>query len=136
MRGDGNVGDSHDPTTGGELDLSALLDRVGGNRGFLRALVEPFREESAKLVHAIRDAAARDDRPALASAAHTLKGMMMNFDARAAAEVARRLEWIASESRLTEVDETVSDLERELDRVEAALRKAGARRQTPDASKG
>lgn len=121
-----SVSDSQGPTTEDALDLSALLDRVGGNREFLRSLAAPFREESAKLVQGLRDAAARGDRPALASTAHTLKGMMMNFDARAAAEVARRLEWIASEGGLSDVDETVSDLERELDRVEAALTAAGS----------
>jgi HPt (histidine-containing phosphotransfer) domain-containing protein len=127
MTGDRNVSDSHGPTTDGALDLSALLDRVGGNREFLRSLAAPFREESAKLVRGLRDAAARGDRPALASTAHTLKGMMMNFDARAAAEVARRLEQIASEGCLSEVAERVSDLERELDRVEAALIAEGSR---------
>src|SRR5690348_4874630 len=94
MTGEGNMSDSRGPTTDGALDLSALLDRVGGNREFLRSLAAPFREESAKLLQGLRDAAARGDRPVLASTAHTLKGMMMNFDARSATEVARRLERI------------------------------------------
>ncbi len=86
----------------GVLNLQAALKRLGGDTDLLRNFVEVYHEDSPKLLDAIGRAVDHGDGPALQRAAHSLKGLAANFDAREVVEVAGRLEQIAQSSKMGE----------------------------------
>ena len=82
------------------LDGPTLLAGFGGNRKLLGDVIDVFLEDSPNMMAAIRQAADRLDAPALASAAHALKGSIGLFDQRNAYQTARRLERTAASGDL------------------------------------
>jgi two-component system, sensor histidine kinase and response regulator len=103
------------------LDLSALLGQLEGDRELLREMVDLFLEDSPELLSRIRDAVRRGDAADLERAAHTLKGSVSNFRARAAAHAALRLEMIGRSGDLAEAEAALADLEQELERLKPPL---------------
>ena len=103
------------------FDRDATLARVDGDLEFLMELVELFLEDSPKLLSRIRDAVARGDSKALERAAHTLKGSVGNFDAKATFEAALKLENMGRNEDLSNAEEAYSALEEELERLKPAL---------------
>ena len=74
------------------LDLDAALDRLGGDLDVLREVADLFLKETPKMMAAVEHALETGDAPALALAAHSLKGCVSTFGARQAFEAARALE--------------------------------------------
>ena len=109
------------------LDESALLQLVDGDRAFLRTLVETFRADCRASMDALRTAVAAEDPDAIEQAAHQLKGAAGNLRAGPTREAARRLERMGAEGNLAEVADALAVLEREVDRLDAALRELTAR---------
>ena len=105
----------------GLIDRLGILARVDGDRKLLSELVALFRGDAPRLLAEARDAVARTDAEALEHAAHTLKGSVGNFSAGAALEAARRVETLAREGRWAAAGEALSDLEREIARLEPGL---------------
>jgi CheY-like chemotaxis protein len=104
------------------VDTAALFARVDGDRGFLRELIALFLDDCPKMLSRIRDAIDRGDAETLRSAAHALKGSVGNFAAPAAMAAALNLETLGREARLAEADAGYRELEKQIERVEAALR--------------
>lgn len=73
------------------------------------------------MIAAIQDALDAGDAQALQRAAHTLKGSIANFGAKAATEAALALEELGRAERLEEAAERLDGLCREVDRVAEAL---------------
>ena len=103
------------------VDWSEALATVEGDRALLGEMIEAFREESPRLMDAIRQAVADGDGEALRIAAHTLKGPLRSFGAGAAFEPAFRLEQIGRQGDLTDAEATSVVLEAELARLLPAL---------------
>jgi PAS domain S-box-containing protein len=103
------------------FDLNQVMDRVDGDEGLLRELVELFLDESPKLAAAIRESIERQDGPALERAAHTLKGATSNFSANGAIEAAQRLELMGRRGDFAQAAEIWNQLERELGRLQDEL---------------
>ncbi len=103
------------------LDKKVALTRVGGDQALLIDLGRLFSGESAKLLAAIRDAADRKDIEALQNAAHSLKGSVATFAADEAFEAATKVEKLASSGDLTAINEAISSLAFEIERVLSAL---------------
>jgi signal transduction histidine kinase/DNA-binding response OmpR family regulator/HPt (histidine-containing phosphotransfer) domain-containing protein len=103
------------------IDKIALLDYVDGNRELLRSIVTRFLDSSPKLLAKVQEAIAQRDGPALEFAAHALKGAVGNFFARSAKEAALRLETLGREQDLGAAPEAYLVLEKEIDRLRAAL---------------
>ncbi|MHC4401272.1 MAG: Hpt domain-containing protein [Planctomycetota bacterium] len=103
------------------LDKAALLERIDEDMEFLAETVEMFTEDGPQLLSEIRDAVARQDGAALATSAHTFKGMAANFSAIAAVDAALALEMMGKNSDLTGAREALGALEKEAYRLKSAL---------------
>jgi two-component system sensor histidine kinase/response regulator len=74
------------------FDHDELLARVENDRELLRELLEIFKDEFPRQLLALREAVEAKDGTRVATAAHTLKGMLSNLAATQAATTAGRLE--------------------------------------------
>ena len=79
-----------------DLNLSGALARLRGDRELLRALIDIFLEDAQPLLDRVKSAYHASDAAALHYAAHSLRGLAANFDAREVIEPALRLEKQAS----------------------------------------
>ena len=107
---------------GAALDPEALLRRAGGDRRLVRELAEVFLADAPRMLEAIRASLAAGDAPALAHAAHALKGSVANFAAAEATEAALTLERLAQAGALGEARAAHRRVEEEVARVCQALR--------------
>jgi CheY-like chemotaxis protein len=108
---------------GGTLDL-AVIDgfREAGAPDFTRRLIDQFLDEARARVRTMREAAGRVDAPALAAAAHSLKGSSMIMGAsRLGALCSQVEEQVAAASGSAVNPVLIAELDREFVRVEHAL---------------
>ena len=103
------------------LDKRVALNRVGGDQALLIDLGRLFGGESARLLAAIHDAADLKDMEALQNAAHSLKGSVATFAAYEAVEAALKVERLARSGDLTGINDAISSLAFEIERVLSAL---------------
>jgi HPt (histidine-containing phosphotransfer) domain-containing protein len=80
-----------------------------------------FRGESAKLLAEIREAAGRKDKQALQRAAHSLKGSVATFAADDALDAAMKIETFSRGQESAGLEEAISTLEAEVERLLEAL---------------
>jgi CheY-like chemotaxis protein len=104
-----------------EFDKEEALKRVGGSEAILNELVELFRVECPNQLKDIRQQHEAGDLPALARAAHTLKGSVSIFAADPAYQAALRIERMARDGDAAEFQTAWTDLTRETDRLLAAF---------------
>ena len=107
---------SCEPPPHGELseadwNLRELLERLEGDQGFLRELLQIFREDSRTNLLKARDALVREDLAEMSRAAHTLKGMLRNLSMNAAAEIAAALETAARNGARAEAETLLERLD-------------------------
>jgi len=74
------------------VDLTAALERVGGDQELLEEIARIFLEQHPAALEQIRQAIAAVDGAVLEKKAHLLKGAVANFEAPRAADAAFRLE--------------------------------------------
>ncbi len=104
------------------FDREEALERVDNDKELLREIIALFEEECPQLLDAIRRAIAEKDSDALQHSAHTLKGSVGNFAARAAFDAAFKLEQMGKERRWEGAEQALADLEREIERLLPALK--------------
>ncbi|MEW6217909.1 MAG: response regulator [Thermodesulfobacteriota bacterium] len=102
-------------------DLTVLTATLNGNVEILGRLVAHVQAESPQRLAAIAAAIGAGDAATLAREAHTLKGMIGNFGAPAAHELARQLEMLGRAGSLAEAPAVLSRLDRELQRLDQYL---------------
>jgi PAS domain S-box-containing protein len=102
------------------FDTKDVLARVEGDRALLAELVDIFREESPRLLSEIRQAMAAHDMKGVERTAHTLRGSVGSFGARAAAQAAHMLE-ITGRDGVPPTEGQYLELERELHRLDRDL---------------
>jgi two-component system sensor histidine kinase/response regulator len=93
------------------IDLTELLARVENDRELMRELLLIFKEEFPRHLQDLRAAVDSLDCEKVATAAHTLKGMLANLAASAAAGAAARLEQIGRSREVTQIQEAFVALE-------------------------
>jgi signal transduction histidine kinase/DNA-binding response OmpR family regulator/HPt (histidine-containing phosphotransfer) domain-containing protein len=103
------------------FDRNVALDRVQGDHELLREIVGLFFEETPALMRQIEEAIAHRDAKALERAAHTLKSSVGTFGAKAAFDVAQRLETLGRGGDFTNAEMAYAELEHEMARLEPAL---------------
>jgi CheY-like chemotaxis protein/HPt (histidine-containing phosphotransfer) domain-containing protein len=103
------------------FDPEDVLSRVGGDRDLLRELAEIFRTESPRLLGTIRSSLEAKDGKRLEQSAHTLRGSVGSFGAKAAAQVALQLEMAGREDDFPSAGAHLRQLEREVSRIEHGL---------------
>jgi signal transduction histidine kinase/CheY-like chemotaxis protein len=101
---------------------SALLARVGGDARLLRSVTRTFLRDSPAKLRKIRQSIARKDAPALAAAAHALKGAVAIFGADVAVESARDLQQMGREGNLVNAAGALRKLDEALATLNAKLR--------------
>ncbi len=105
----------------GVADREALLERTGGDMDLLRELVEIFVDDSLLLVDRIRQAVVQKDADELEKAAHGLKGSVLNFGAKSVAAIAQALETMGRNRDLTQAQNVVAELERQVQKLRGEL---------------
>ena len=100
-------GDSSNPT----FDYGELLARVDNDRELLRDLLLIFKEEFPRNLLALREAVDTKDGNRIATAAHTLKGMLLNLAANQAAATVGQLEQLGRQREASGYAEGFSALE-------------------------
>jgi len=106
------------------FDLSKALEVVDGDMELFKEIADLFKKNLPDNIAQIREGIAKGDANALEQAAHSLKGSVGNFGAKRAFEAAYRLEVIGRKGRLAEADAALSELEKELKDLEAAMKEA------------
>jgi HPt (histidine-containing phosphotransfer) domain-containing protein len=111
------------------FDRNAALAKLDGDRELFADLVCLFLEESPKELAAARAALARQDGSALSSAAHKLKGSVMQFCAHPLSESVKRLESMARCGDLASAAALCETIDRQLIDLHGVLRREIARDQ-------
>ena len=105
--------------------MAAALERVDGDAELLKELAGLFLGECPQWMAEIRQAIDQRDASKLHQAAHTLKGSVGNFGARAAFEAAQRLETDGREQDWGRAEEDWVTLEEAIGRLEPAFVELG-----------
>jgi CheY-like chemotaxis protein len=103
------------------VDRAKALEYVAGDERLLRELVDLFARDCPGLLTELDEALARGELPRLRRLAHTLKGSLELFGARAAFEAAWTLERLAQAGDLAEARRAHPALLEEVRRVQPAL---------------
>ena len=98
-----------------------FLKAFENDRGFFKEVVEVFCADYPNHLVTLRRAAAAADVPAFVRAAHSLKGMLRNFQAEAAAERASALEKMGRAGVMAEAGPPIDALAEDLDELEKEL---------------
>ncbi|MFN7921360.1 MAG: Hpt domain-containing protein [Bryobacteraceae bacterium] len=103
------------------LNLSAALDRVGGDEELLREVAQLYLVEYPALVDEIRQAVVSQNAPALQRSAHTLKGSLSAIGAEASMKAALALEMMGRNQALEGSAQALLALQAALDRLHREL---------------
>jgi len=116
----GASGRAEDEST--KLDKEMLLKAFDGDWSFLKEVVEVFLSDYPRLLDDLRRAFEQNDSDTLMRAAHSLKGMLKNFQAETAAEVAFELEKKGQAESFDGVPEVIDNLAGQVADVDKTLR--------------
>jgi HPt (histidine-containing phosphotransfer) domain-containing protein len=103
------------------FDAADLLDRTCGDRELLAEIIDIFRSDTPPQVAALRVALEAGDVARVERGAHRLRGSLSSLSARPAADAALTLETLARQGSVDRLDDSLFTLEREIDRLTAAL---------------
>ena len=103
------------------FDAAAALERLDGDRDLFTMLVEVFHQDSTELYERLSTSLAAGNLPEAERAAHSLKGLAANFDAKDAAEAALRIEEMTRQRTVTGIEPRLHALAARLQELRAAL---------------
>jgi two-component system sensor histidine kinase/response regulator len=106
---------------GAILDEAEALERVGGDYGLLKSLIEVFFDSYPAQLTQLHEAITRGDAAQVYRLAHTLAGAVGIFGARPTLAAATRLEAMGREGKLAGAEEAWKRLNAELGRLKPAL---------------
>ena len=106
---------------GGVIDENALMARLDGDTGLLAEVVDLFFESAPRLMRDLKKALEARDAASVERAAHTLKGAVANFGARAVFEATMRMDKLGHDRDLTGARRAWTLLEKEMGRLKKAL---------------
>jgi len=102
-------------------DLTVALGRMGGNRTLLSQMAQFLFDSAPQLMERLEAAAREGNTEVLLRTAHSLKGLVVNFDAEAVAETLQRIEHrgragdsSTAAADVTEAQQRLSDLLQEI----------------------
>jgi two-component system, sensor histidine kinase and response regulator len=104
------------------IDLAAARGRMGGDENLLRGMARYFLEDTPRLIRELKQALVAADAPEVQRAAHSLKGLIANFDAAPVQQLAFRIENLARDGELDEIYPLKDDLATRITQLSAALR--------------
>ncbi|MBF0495373.1 MAG: response regulator [Deltaproteobacteria bacterium] len=103
------------------VDLRDFENRCSGDQRLIGQLIQLFFQNYHKYLADIREAMDRRDPRDLEYRAHFLKGVLTNFSARPARIIAARLEEMAKDEKLNDVESVYAALEEQMARVRLCL---------------
>jgi signal transduction histidine kinase/CheY-like chemotaxis protein len=103
------------------LDRTALYEQVGDEADLLLKVIEMFRNDSVLVVARLETALATGDASEVQQGAHRVKGALLTLGAKAAADVAMRLEHMGREGDVTGGPALLTALRHELTRLDPEL---------------
>ena len=103
------------------FDSDVFFEFVGGDIALIRQLVELYIEVTPRLLATARSALQDADPEAFSQSCHSLHGHVGNYHGELATVAVSRLHKLAREGKLDDAAPILSDCERELDRLRAAL---------------
>jgi CheY-like chemotaxis protein/HPt (histidine-containing phosphotransfer) domain-containing protein len=101
-----------------EIDLTNIIEAVDGDMTVVKELVGDFLNEIPKQINNLRDSIQTADAHHVERQAHSLKGAVANFGAKAAQSLAFELERMGRESRLDGSVEIFDRLEKEMNGIQ------------------
>jgi PAS domain S-box-containing protein len=104
------------------LDESLLLETFDGDWNFLKEVVEVFLDDYPRLLDTLRRSFNEGDCDTFMRSAHSLKGMLKNFRAETAAEIAFDLEKKGKEAHLNGIQPDIESLAALIAEVDKTLR--------------
>jgi two-component system, sensor histidine kinase and response regulator len=116
------------------LNLAEAMEHVGGDESLLMELAAIFIEIHAAQLTELRAAIARRDEACVSRLAHTIRGALGNFEARAACAAAFRLEQIGREGQWSSAHEAIALLEEKIAQVIPLLAEAVGTRATANSN--
>jgi CheY-like chemotaxis protein/HPt (histidine-containing phosphotransfer) domain-containing protein len=119
------VGGAMDQHVAAVFDRTAALSHVDGDIALLREMVELFLADYPQQMAKLEEAIARDDSQTLMRAAHSLKGMVGIFAAKATYEAALRLEIMGQNGELVHARTAFAALADEMTRLVGVLAPLG-----------
>jgi PAS domain S-box-containing protein len=113
---------SGDEPKGDSLNNDNLIKSFENNHSLLKELVEIFINDYPQMLTTLRKSLASTDAETFSRTAHSLKGMLRNFQAEAAADTAFDLEKKGQQGQLDGVDQIIETLSGQLDKVAQKLK--------------
>jgi signal transduction histidine kinase/CheY-like chemotaxis protein len=114
-----------------KLDIGAAWRHIEADPELLAEVAGLFVAEYPQLLAGMDTALARGDRRALEGTAHSLKGAVANFGARAAVEAAERIERLSRAGDLADIGEAIALLQDELARIRPSFIEAASQSPFP-----
>jgi HPt (histidine-containing phosphotransfer) domain-containing protein len=103
------------------LDMDDALSRVAGDVHLLREVAAVFEQEYGNMLHELGSAIERRDHATVQRSAHTIKTSLGYFGARGAALLARNLEELGRNGKLSDAPAFFSELEETIRRMVPSL---------------
>ena len=113
---------SIDEPKGDSLDRAGLMRSFENDHSLLKELVEIFINDYPQMLNTLRKSLETTDAKTFSRTAHSLKGMLRNFQAEAAADTAFDLEKRGKQEQLDGVDQIIEILAEQLDQVARKLK--------------
>jgi len=107
----------------GAAMMPGVLNAFENDWGFFAEVVDVFFSDYPRQLDSLRTSAQRRDTATFRRAAHSLKGMLRNFQAEASAEKAFRLESMGQSGNLAGAEALIEELATEVKQLEVQLRK-------------
>ena len=103
------------------FDYDRSLARLGGDPGLFAEIVVLFLEDAPQLLDRVREGLEQQNQAELERAAHSLKGLSVNFDAKRLSSAAASVEQHARENDLERAAACYPNLEQEFRRLKDDL---------------
>jgi len=106
------------------FDRPALLDRLMNDAALVKDIIASFLEDMPRQLQTLRGHIERGDAAAAGRQAHTIRGAAANMSGPALSAVAARMEKAGRAGSLEEIADLLPELEREFERLRAAMQEA------------
>lgn len=112
---------NREPAEPGRVDRRGTLRRLGGNEQLYQDLVRFFLEDAPTVLAELGTSLERDDAKVAERAAHSLKGLVANFGAKEAIQLAAELQHMGHEGDLTTAGRVYQRLQTEVNLLRREL---------------
>ncbi|MBX3437645.1 MAG: Hpt domain-containing protein, partial [Planctomycetaceae bacterium] len=108
-------------TNGDVIDRESALQRLGGNEQLFGRMAQFFLSDSPHLVNQLRKGLQTRDAELVTRAAHSLKGLASNFDARMVVDAAQQLEDLGRAKKFNVIVQLLPAFLQEVQRLQSVV---------------